>query len=155
MRTFESVSQNLLEKGVIFEKVVFTDTAISARLSDTSIDRNYDPSKSIKTLVISTKDGLKAVILCGSNRIDQAKLKAVVGKWSVVNAEDLIEKFDYQPGTICPLDLDLPMLVDEKALGLGIWSMGAGAVDRGINVEIQEALKHLGKYDVVSISSST
>lgn len=155
MRTFESVVQNLFEKGVIFEKVVFTDTAISARTSDTSVDRNYDPSNSIKTLVISTKDGLKAVILCGGNRVDQAKLKAVVGKWSVVNAEDLVDKFEYQPGTICPLDLELPILVDEKAMGLGIWSMGAGAIDRGINVDVQEALKHLGKYDVVSIVSST
>lgn len=155
MKTFELVAQDLINKGVNFEKIVFTDTAISARISDTSVDKNYDPNMAIKTLVISTKNGFKGVILRGCDRVDQFKLKALVGKWSVVDAETLAEKFNYLPGTICPLDLDLPMLVDQKAMELEIWNMGAGAIDRGIKLVVQEALKHIGKYEIISISNPT
>jgi prolyl-tRNA editing enzyme YbaK/EbsC (Cys-tRNA(Pro) deacylase) len=155
MKSFESVVQKLLFKGMSFEKIVFTDTAISARISDTSVDKNYDPNKAIKTLIISVKDYFKAVILRGSDRVDQVKLKALVGKWSVVDAETLAEKFKYLPGTICPLDLDLPILIDEKAMELDVWNMGAGALDKGISVNVQEALKYLEKYEIVSIANST
>lgn len=154
MKNFESIKRELKARGVMFEDVVFTDDAVSARLSDTSIDKNYNPANSIKTLIISTKDGYKAVILRGSDRIDQVKLKGLVGKWSVVDANILAERFQSLPGTICPLVLDIPILIDDQVLTLKVWSMGAGAVNRGVNVEVNEAVKHIGKHEVVSISSS-
>jgi len=151
MRSFESVKNALRVKGVTFDEVLFTDTAVSARVTDTSMGKNYDPLHAIKTLIVSCKDGFKAVILRGSDKIDQAKLKAVVGKWSVLDSATLGTKFDYQPGTICPLDLDLPVLIDQDALNIEIWSMGAGAVDKGVNVKVEEALKHLVGYQIVPI----
>lgn len=150
MKTFESIKANLETKGVKFEVVAFTDMAISARTEDTSLDHNYSPSNSIKTLIISTNDGNKAVILRGSDRIDQPKLKAIVGKWRVVDSDTLQNELEYVPGTICPLDLDMSIVIDQSALDLKIWSMGAGANDKGFNVEVQEAIKHLSGYKVGS-----
>lgn len=151
MKTFDSIKTNLESKGIKFEEVTFTDIAISARTSDTSVDHNYNPEKSIKTLVISTKDGLMGVILKGSDRIDQPKLKAIVGKWNVVDGETLQKRLGYIPGTICPLDLDLPILVDEAANTLDIWSMGAGANDKGFNVETTVAINNLKDCKIVSV----
>lgn len=151
MKTFESVKSTLIKKNILFEIVSFTDIAVSARTSDTSIDHNYNPENSIKTLVISTKEGQKAVILRGNDRIDQAKLKAVVGKWSVVNQIELENTLGYIAGTICPLDLDLPILVDESAKNLSTWSMGSGANDKGFNVQSDITINNLSSCKIVNV----
>ncbi len=151
MKTFDSIKKNLKSKGVTFEIVKFSDTAISARTTDTSVDHNYDPNNSIKTLIISTKDGFKGVILRGSDRIDQPKLKSIVGKWRVVDSETLQNELEYLPGTICPLDLDILIIIDKSAIEMKVWSMGAGANNRGLNIEVEEVLKYLSKHQIESI----
>ena len=150
MKTFETIKNNLETKGVKFETVTFTDVAVSARTEDASVDHNYNPSNSIKTLIISTNEGHKAIVLRGSDRIDQPKLKSIVGKWRVVDSDTLQKELEYIPGTICPLDLEMPIIIDQSALDLKAWSMGAGANDRGFNVEVIEAVKHLANYKVGS-----
>lgn len=152
MKTFESIKLKLVDRNVPFEEVTFTDVAVSARTEDTSVDKNYNPKDSIKTLVISTKDGFKAVILMGSDRIDQVKLKEIVGKWSVVDFRTLEEKFDFNPGCVCPLDLELPFLIDEAAANMQLWSMGAGENNKGFNVQKEDALKVLQNFKIVSIA---
>jgi len=151
MKTFESIKETLEARGIKFEVVTFADIAISARTTDTSIDHNYNPEKSIKTLIIGTKNGFVGVIMKGSDRIDQSKLKAIVGKWSVIDGETLQKQLGYIPGTICPLDLDLPILIDESANSLDIWSMGAGANNKGFNVETAIAVSSLKDGKIVSV----
>ncbi|KKQ92249.1 MAG: hypothetical protein UT17_C0003G0272 [Candidatus Woesebacteria bacterium GW2011_GWB1_39_10] len=151
MKTFESIKTNLETKGVKFEVVTFIDTAVSARTEDTSLEHNYNPNNSIKTLVISTNDGYKGIILKGSDRIDQPKLKAIVGKWRVVDSDTLQKELAYVPGTICPLDLDMPIIIDKSALDLKIWSMGAGANNKGFNIEVTEVLKHLSEHKIEAV----
>lgn len=146
MKTFETVKTSLESKGVKFEEVHFTDTAISARTEDTSVDHNYDPESAIKTLIVSTKEGYKGVILKGSDRIDQSKLKSIIGKWQVVDSDTLQKEFGFAPGTICPIGLDIPIFIDETAIPMKVWSMGAGAVDKGVNIAVEEVLKHLPFY---------
>ncbi len=149
--TFTTIKESLTRRNIPFEEVTFNDEAVSGRTSDTSVDKNYDPKNAIKTLIISTKGGFMAVILKGSDKIDQSKLKQIVGKWSVVDSNTLVEKLGFIPGTICPLVLDMPFLVDEAALSLKVWSIGGGANDKGLNVEVQESLRHLSNYQKVSI----
>ncbi len=153
--TFDIIKQNLTQRGIPFEEITFTDIAVSARTRDTSIDNNYDPHTAIKTLVISTKDGFKAVILKGDDRIDQSKLKQIVGKWSVVDKQTLENKFGYHPGGINPLVLDLPILIDKDAFALETWSMGAGDQTKGVNIKNQIVLKHLTQYQTVSVRANT
>lgn len=148
---FDDVIKILDTKRVKYEVVVFTDVSISARTTDTSKNHNYDPANSIKTLIISTKDDYKAVIARGRDKIDQPKLKAIVGKWRVVDAGTLQNKLGYVPGTINPLVLGIPVLIDTDASEMKLWSMGAGANDRGVNVEVKEAFKHLDKLQIISI----
>src|SRR5205807_1069947 len=84
MKDFKTIKNELELKGIDFEVVEFTDTAISARLTDTSKNKNFNPDNSIKTLLVNTGSGMKAVILKCDDLIDQTKLKKVVGKWTVV-----------------------------------------------------------------------
>lgn len=152
MNKFKSITQHLSKKHIVFEKVLFSDTAISARTKDTSVDHNYNPANAIKTLVLTAKRGMIAVILRGGDTIDEEKAKSLFGKWSILNQNDLQEKFGFMPGTVCPLDIDLPIFIDENVLKLEIWSMGAGDVDKGINVVKGDVLRAI-QHTIISIAA--
>jgi len=93
MKSFKSISQKLINRNIPYEEITFTDEAVSARITDSSEDNNYNPDNAIKTLIISTKEGCKALILKGIDKVDEKKLEKIVGKWNVVGQEILKEKF--------------------------------------------------------------
>lgn len=150
MWNFDKVTEHLNSKGIPFEEVEFADTAISARLADTSLKGNYDPANAIKTLLVKGKTGVMAVILKGEDKVDSEKLKTLVGKWSVVPANDLGTDFGLIPGGINPFVLDVPVFVDEQVLTLKILSMGAGSVSKGINMKIEDFVTNL-KFTTVMV----
>jgi len=153
---FEKVSEILKNKGISFEVISFTDEVIAARTEDTSIDHNYDPKNAIKTLVIKSKDGFKAVILKGNDKIDSTKLESIVGKWTVAGEEVLLNEFGFIPGTVCPLALDLPILIDENVMEMPVWSMGTGEIKKGFNVKKDEVVGVLDFEKVtISVKSNT
>ena len=155
MKTFKSIKQKLINKKIPFEEITFTDEAVSARKKDSSVEKNYNPDNAIKTLIISTKDRYKALILRGEDRADEKKLNKLVGKWSVVNPTILKEKFGFSPGCVCPLDLDLPFLIDKKVEGLDVWSIGAGDPKKGINVKKNIAISFIKNFSIVSLTYMT
>ena len=155
MKTFKSIKQKLINQKIPFEEITFTDEAVSARKTDSSVDKNYNPDNAIKTLIISTKEGYKALILKGNDRVDKKKLNQFVDKWSIVSADALKEKFGVLPGCVCPLDLDLPFLIDKKALGMNVWSMGAGDPKKGINVKKNVAVSLIKNFSIVSLTHMT
>lgn len=151
MNTFNSIKQNLIDRGIAFEEITFLDEAVSARETDSSVDKNYHPENAIKTLIITTKEGFKAIILKGNDRINKVNLKNLVGKWNVVNQEDLINQFGFLPGCVCPLSLKLPFFIDKTALGLKVWSMGAGDAKKGLNIASEMVIKNITNKQTVSI----
>ena len=155
MKTFESIKQKLVSQKISFEEITFNDEAISARKIDNSIDKNYKPGNAIKTLIISTKEGHKALILKGNDRVDGKKLNKIIGKWSVVDSNSLTEKFGFLPGCVCPLDLNLPFLIDKKVEGLDIWSMGAGDPKKGFNIKKDVAISFIKNFHIVSLTHMT
>ncbi|OGK15455.1 hypothetical protein A2862_01550 [Candidatus Roizmanbacteria bacterium RIFCSPHIGHO2_01_FULL_38_41] len=154
MKTFEIITEKLKSANFPFEEVTFKDVVVSARTSDTSVDNNYDPQSAIKTLVVKSNQGMFAVIARGNSFVDKHKLKDIIGKWSVVSGDVLQSELGYIPGCVCPLDVDVPLLLDQSALELEIWSIGVGAVDKGINVKKEDALQYIKDYKVVDVSSN-
>jgi len=150
MWNFDKVTKHLNSKGIPFEEVEFSDTAISARLADTSLKGNYAPANAIKTLLVKGKTGVVAVILKGEDKIDSEKLKALIGKWSVVTTGELETDFGLIPGGINPFVLDVPVFVDEQVLTLKVLSMGAGSVSKGINMKTEDFANNL-KFKTASV----
>ncbi|MEK7633784.1 MAG: YbaK/EbsC family protein, partial [Patescibacteria group bacterium] len=155
MKTFESIKRKLMNQKIPFEEITFLDEAVSARKIDSSVDKNYSPDNAIKTLIIPTKEGYKALILRGNDRVDEEKLNKIIGKWSVVNSNILREKFGFLPGCVCPLDLELPFLIDKKADEMEIWSMGAGDPKKGINIKKNIAFSFIKNFHIVSLTHMT
>lgn len=154
MKTFVEISEKLRGLGIDFEVITFTDEVIAARETDTSVDHNYDPKTAVKTLVIKTKNGFKAVALKGSEKIDGILLENMVGKWSVINEKTLLDEFGFVPGTVCPLALEIPMIIDESLLSMPVWSMGTGEVKKGFNIKRDEIIKVL-KFETAKIVAKT
>ena len=152
MKTFSSIKQKLIDKKIPFEEITFIDKAVSARKTDSSVDKNYNPDNAIKTLIISTKEGYGALILRGEDLVDEKKLNKILGKWSVVNKEILNNIFGFLPGCVCPLDLDIPFLIDKKTSEMQIWSMGAGDPKKGLNIKKDIALSFIKNFSVVSLT---
>jgi|GEM_PF-32456 len=151
MKSFEDISKKLKELNIKYEVVTFTDEVVSAREEDTSIDHNYDPKNAIKTLVIKTKGGFKAVILRGSEKIDNNLLEKIVGKWTVVDEDTLTNEFGFIPGTVCPVVLEIPIIVDENVLKLDILSMGSGNLSKGFNIKREEMVEVI-KFETAKLS---
>jgi len=154
MKDFKTITTELQNRGIDFEVVHFTDTAISARTSDTSRDQNFNPQNAIKTLLIKTPKGINAVILKGNDTVDQIKLKAIVGKWSVVDKVTVENELNMVVGGVCPLSIDFHLLIDKAVLGLGILSMGAGDVSKGINVKLDVFMNNVTDFELVDIRNS-
>lgn len=155
MKTLNSIKQKLINQKIPFEEVTFIDEAVSARKIDSSVDKNYNPGNAIKTLIISTKKGYKALILKGNDKVDEEKLNKTVGKWSIISPNTLKEKLGFLPGCVCPLDLDLPFFIDKKAESLNVWSIGAGNINKGLNIETKIVLQHITNKQIVDISNVT
>ncbi|MBU0975305.1 MAG: tyrosine--tRNA ligase [Patescibacteria group bacterium] len=152
---FNSVTAILASKGIDFEEITFTDDKISARDKDTSKDENYDPQNAIKTLILKTKNEFIGVILRGSDKIDEEKLKELIGKWTVVDKGTLLKKFGFEPGCVNPFCLDISIIIDKKASKIDTWSMGAGEATRGMNVKTNKALTKLKNSRINLISLQT
>lgn len=132
MKDFKEIKRILREKGIVFEEVHFTDTAISGRIKDTSKDKNYNPQDAIKTLLIETPKKIKAVILKSCDNIDKKKLKGLIGKWSIVDKDTLESEHGLVVGGICLLVLECEILIDRSVTVLNQLSMGAGDISNGI-----------------------
>lgn len=152
MKTFTSICDGLIKRNVTFETIEFADVAVSARTTDTSLAQNYNPQNAIKTLIVRTTKGLVAVILKGSDSVDEHKLEAIIGKWSIVSSKTL-STFGFTPGAVCPLDIDLPIIIDSNATTMTTWSMGAGDIKRGLNVSTKECLHILSRAQIVDIAT--
>ncbi len=155
MKTFELIRQKLINQKIPFEEISFTVEAISARKTDSSVNKNYNPDNAIKTLIISTKEGYKALILKGNDKVDEKKLDKTVGKWSIISPNILKEKFGFLPGCVCPLDLNLSFLIDKEVEGLDIWSIGAGDPKKGLNIKKDIALSFIKNFHIVSLTHMT
>ncbi len=153
MKDFITITTELRERGIDFEEVHFSDVVISARISDTSKDHNFNPQNAIKTLLIKTSKGINGVVLKGDDKIDQVKLKAIVGKWSVVDKLTVENELKMVVGGICPLVLDFHILIDKNVLKLDILSMGAGDVSKGLNVKADVFKNSLADFEIVDIKN--
>jgi len=153
MNNFENIVEKLRELGVVFEVIEFPDEVILTREKDNSLGHNYDQKTAIKTLIVKTKVGLRAIILKGDQRIEEKRLEEIVGKWTVADSKILFEEFGFMPGTVCPLVLKIPILVDKQALEIPVWSMRVGDTKKGLNVRLEEIVKCL-KFKTVKVASS-
>lgn len=95
---------------------------------------DINPEEICKTILVKQKDQYYALFLRGADKVDFKKLKAEIGKASIVSHDEVFSVSGVEPGAVCPLLLDLPVLVDRRVLELERVNFGSG--DHLFGVEI-------------------
>lgn len=129
-------------------------------LEDAAAKLGVTPDRLLKTLVIRrAEDDHLLVVVPGSRRLDWQRLRAHLGvsRLSLPDADEARAVTGYERGTITPFGTrqPLPVVVDERIVGAGTVTIGAGA--HGVSMRLDadaliDALREHHDAEVVALS---
>jgi len=143
----------LRDKGVDFrlielkQKAVSVEDVVKYSKSEIAVD------EICKTILLKDSAGERhAVFLLGSNRIDFAKVKEVIGRRAkIATFEEVKAVMGVEPGAICPILLSLPLLVDGRILTKERINFGSGDHLYGLEIKSRD-LEKVVDYRLVDIA---
>ena len=137
--------QDILEKkGVSYRIIELEERAISVADVIEYSKEDINPDEICKTILVKQKQQYYALFLRGADKIDFKKLKAVIGKSSIASKIEVLEITGVEPGAVCPLLVDVPVLVDERVMLLERLNFGSGNHLYGIEIASGDLGKVLG-----------
>ena len=127
--------QDILEsKNVQYRIIELRDRAISVQDVIDYSKEDINPEEICKTILVKRKKEYYSLFLRGADKIDFKKLKSVIGKTSIASYDEVLKITGVEPGAVCPLLLDVPVIVDKRVLELERLNFGSG--DHLFGVEI-------------------
>ena len=127
--------QEILEsKHVNYRTIELRDRAISVQDVIEYSKGDINPEEICKTILVKRKKEYYALFLRGSDKIDFKKLRALVGKTSIASRDEVHKISGVDPGAVCPLLLDVPVIVDQRVLGLEKLNFGSGNHLYGVEI---------------------
>ncbi len=109
------------------------DTPNQHSISDVSTFLKVEPNIILKTLLVNGVDGPVALVLRGDHELNEVKaekLKQVSSPLELVSPEDVKKLIGVGPGSIGPLDLKIPVIVDANAALVADFVCGANKEDK-------------------------
>jgi Cys-tRNA(Pro)/Cys-tRNA(Cys) deacylase len=107
-----------------------------------------------KTIVMTNGRGkFFAAFLIGKSRVDLKKVQSAFNckNLRLAKASELKENLNFAPGEVCPLLLDIPLIIDSNVLKREKVNFGSGDVNYGIEMKTQDILKCVNaKIDDIS-----
>ena len=146
--------QIILEK-LKYKKINFRilDTK-TTMISSKDVEKVFagDPREIWKTLVVTDEKDFFAAFICGRDRLDVKKLENALGisGLRMAKAKELKEKLKLQPGEVCPLSINLPLICDFSINSFKKINFGSGDIEYGIEMKTDDILKFL-KLKVMDI----
>ncbi|MEN8233814.1 MAG: YbaK/EbsC family protein [Actinomycetota bacterium] len=118
-------------------------------LTEAAERRGTTVDRILKTMVVRTgEDGYVLALVPGDRVIDWSRLRDHLGlrRLSLADAEQAYEATGYRRGTITPfgVDAELPIIIDEAALGRGEVSVGAGVPGVAIHIDADDLIGSVG-----------
>jgi len=131
--------QDILEsKNVSYRIIELVRRAITVEDVIEYSKDDIDPDEICKTIIVKVKGVYYALFLRGKDKIDFKKLRSIIGKATIATRKEVLEITGLEPGTICPLLLDLPVIVDERALKIDKLNFGSGNHLYGIEINTND-----------------
>lgn len=102
---------------------------------------DIDPSRTVKTLVVRGSDGPVALVLRGDHELNDLKaegLEEVAAPFEFLDGDEFKRVVGCDPGSVGPVGLDMPVIVDYAAAQLADFVCGANKPDKhltGVNWE--------------------
>ena len=118
-------------------------------LNEAADRRGTTVDRILKTMVVRTgEDGYVLTLIPGDRVIDWALLRDFLGlrRLSLADAAQALEATGYRRGTITPFGVPatLPIIVDDRAVGKGEVSVGAGVPGVAIHIDADALIAAVG-----------
>ena len=145
----------LKERGVGYRVIELKDRAISVEDVIRFSKKEIRHEEICKTIILKDRGGsMYAVFLLGDQRIDTKKARQVIGgKVSIASFREVKETTGVDPGAVCPLLVDIPVLVDRRVLTLERLNFGSGNHFYGLEIRSEDLAKVVD-YRVVDVAEA-
>ncbi|MBD3207329.1 hypothetical protein GF319_13440 [Candidatus Bathyarchaeota archaeon] len=136
-------SANILkEKGIAYRIIELSDRAISVKDVIEYSKSEINAEEICKTIIVKDKNGRKyGIFLRGGDRVDFRKLKTILGKVSIASLEEVKKSTGVEPGAVCPLTIDMPVIVDNRVFENERLNFGSGDHLYGIEIRTEDLQK--------------
>ena len=132
----------LSEKGIPYRLIELSDRAISVEDVIAYSKSTIKAEEICKTIIVKDKKGKKyGMFLRGNDRLDFKKLKKILGKVSIASFKEVKESTGVEPGAVCPLTIDIPIIVDERVFDIESLNFGSGDHLYGIEIRTEDLNK--------------
>jgi len=145
------VEDFLIETGIKYRLIELKDRAISVDDVIEYSKEPINPDEICKTILIKQKKQYYALFLRGADKINFKKLKDLIGKSSIAYRTEVKEITGVNPGAVCPLLLDVPVIVDSRVLGLDKLNFGSGNHLYGVEISSGD-LPRILEYKLADIA---
>ena len=108
-----------------------------------------------KTMILKDGEGGRyAVLLLGGDRVDYGKARKAIGnKVSIASFAEVKQAVGVDPGAVCPLTLNIDLLVDRKVMETERINFGSGNHMYGLEIRTRDLEKVVG-FRVVDIAKT-
>ncbi|MGA9343403.1 MAG: proline--tRNA ligase [Rhodanobacteraceae bacterium] len=108
------------------------DTPTQRSIAEVSSFLHIDPSRCVKTLLVSGTQGLVALCVRGDHEVNEikvAKLEPIAGEFTLASDDEIIAATGAKPGFVGPVGLrdSIPVIVDRSAAVLADFVCGGNA----------------------------
>ena len=111
-----------------------------------------NPDEICKTILVKRKKQYHGLFLRGADQIDFKKLKTIIGKSSIASRDEVKEISGVDAGAVCPLLLDVPVIVDKRVLDLEKLNFGSGNHLYGVEINSSD-LSRVLEYSVANFAA--
>ena len=140
----QSIVNKLEEKGIEYNLIRLKDRAMTVEDVMKFSDAKINPKEICKTLIIKDQENnTHAILLIGSDKADFKKIRKRLkcSELRLATPEEIKRETGFKIGAVCPLFLNLPMLVDKRVFSRKKVNFGSGDHLFGIEINPRDILK--------------
>ncbi|QQG39716.1 MAG: YbaK/EbsC family protein [Candidatus Aenigmatarchaeota archaeon] len=137
------VEKRLEEKGISYRLIELEGRAVSVKDVLALAKEKIKLEEVCKTIVAKDGKGNSyAFVLKGNQKIDMAKAERLVGGGlRIARPEEVEDAAGVEPGAVCPLLLEIPILVDRRVLDTERINFGSGDHLYGVEISTKDLEK--------------
>ena len=143
----------LKEENISYKLIQLEKESISTK--DVVKHGNVNEDEICKTIIVKDKKrNFYACVLKGNNMIDKNKVKNIVkSKITIATHDNVREVAKVNPGEVCPLLLNIKIIVDKNVLNSEKINFGSGNLLFGIEMILNDFLKMMKNYEISDITA--
>ena len=145
------VEELLIEADIEYRIIELEARAISVDDVIEYSKEPINPDEICKTILVKRKNQYHGLFLRGADQIDFKKLKTLIGKSSIASRDEVKEVSGVDAGAVCPLLLDVPVIVDKRVLDLEKLNFGSGNHLYGVEINSGD-LSRVLEYSVADFA---